>query len=476
MAGYGLGGAALTSMIHKLSLGTALAQGNGGGYKALVCVFMAGGNDSNNTVIPYSNDPSFGYNVYSAARQSAGLAISQATLANTQINPPRIPGMTFAFHQNTRTRPSGNTSALYDVWGQGKLAVCCNTGTLVQPLTRAQYLAGGPRPYQLFSHSDQQDQWQSASSIVRGQAGWGGRTADRLLTDPPPTFPTLTTIAGTTLFTIGVNTRPLAIQPAPAALNAILNLEGFGNIATEPERSRRMALDAFRGYADDRANSQLVGASMDVAQQAIDIGTALSSDQTLATPFPNTNLGNQLKQVAKVMKANQLIFGLQRQVFFCSLGGFDTHQTQITNQGNLITQLSQAMGAFYDATGELGLQNNVTTFTLSDFSRTFAPAGSGGNVGSDHAWGSHQLIMGGSVNGGDFYGGPTSNGTVFPTLLRNTGEDADNGSGARGRWIPTCSVEQYGATMLSWFGLTDPQIDLVFPRLNLFGTRNLGFV
>src|SRR5262249_25597456 len=157
-------------------------------------------------------------------------------------------------------------------------------------------------------------------------------------------------------------------------------------------------------------------------QQAIDIGTALSSDQTLATPFPNTNLGNQLKQVAKVMKANQLIFGLPRQVFFCSLGGFDTHQTQITNQGNLITQLSQAMGAFYDATGELGLQNNVTTFTLSDFSRTFAPAGSGGNVGSDHAWGSHQLIMGGSVNGGDFYGGPTSNGTVFPTLLRNTGE------------------------------------------------------
>jgi uncharacterized protein (DUF1501 family) len=500
MAGYGLGGVALTNMIEKLSLGTALAQGSD--YRALVCIFMGGGNDSNNMVIPYdSGNPDYGYQVYaeSSGRRAASLAIhdndvndnalyNTSTGRNTLIAPPAMGGMTFGLHPNMKNRPQPqDTSSLWDLWNQGKVAVLCNTGPLVVPLTRDQYLHPDPqhpKPYQLFSHSDQQDQWQSTSSIIRSQSGWGGRTSDLYAPDPSG-LPMLTTIAGLALFTLGVNTRPLSIQPAPSALNTILRFDGFGNTMTDPERSRRNALVNFLDY--DRS-SRLVAASADATKQAIQIANALNSDPVINTVFPNTGIGNQLKQVAKVIKANLTTFHLPKQIFFCSFGGFDTHQNEIANQGNLMTQLSQAMGAFYDTTAnELMIADKVTTFTLSDFSRTMKPAGSGGSVGSDHAWGSHQLIMGGAVNRGnpsDFYGMPHANGTVFNTLRLGVSstdssvDDADSGNGARGRWIPKVSVDQYGATLCAWLGVPDSQLDVVFPQLHVFNPnyRNLGFV
>jgi len=219
----------------------------------------------------------------------------------------------------------------------------------------------------------------------------------------------------------------------------------------------------------------LVGAASRTVQQAVDIGGIFSSDVTLATVFPNTTLGNQLKQVAKVIKFNATSpsLGLNRQIFFCQLGGFDTHQGQVNTQASLLTQVSQAIKAFYDSTVELGVDGQVTTFTLSDFGRTLQPSGTGaGIVGTDHAWGNHLLIVGGAVRGGDFYGGTGPNGTVFPVLQLNGPNDADG----RGRWIPTASVEQYAATLATWYGVAAADLPLVFPNIGRFPSANLGFM
>jgi len=197
-------------------------------------------------------------------------------------------------------------------------------------------------------------------------------------------------------------------------------------------------------------------------------------DPVLNTVFPNTALGNQLKQVAKLMKFN-LGSGapaLTRQIFFCSLGGFDTHQGQVNTQATLLTQVGNAMKAFYDATVELGIESQVVTFTLSDFGRTLQPAGSAGTVGSDHAWGNHHLVIGASVIGGDFYGVSGPSGTVFPTLQLGGPDDTDT----RGRWIPTTSVDQYAATLARWFGVDEININTVFPQLRNFSTRDLRFM
>jgi uncharacterized protein (DUF1501 family) len=210
-------------------------------------------------------------------------------------------------------------------------------------------------------------------------------------------------------------------------------------------------------------------------ERALDIGQMLNSDVTLATPFPATTLGNQLQQIAKVIKFNAMTpgLGLQRQIFFCQLGGFDTHQGQVNTQANLLTQVSNALAAFYNATVELGLAGQVTTFTLSDFGRTLQPAGSGaGVVGTDHAWGNHHFVIGGAVRGGDFYGASGPNGSVFPVLQLSGPSDSDT----RGRWIPTVAVEQYAATLASWFGVSAADLPLVFPNIGRFDGTNLGFM
>jgi uncharacterized protein (DUF1501 family) len=279
----------------------------------------------------------------------------------------------------------------------------------------------------------------------------------------------VTSIAGSKVFNFGMSTRPLAIASASTPLNQVLVLNGFGSAADEV--ARRNSMTFLRTI--DRQNT-LVDTASGGTQQAIDISAAFSTDPALTTVFPNTSIGNQLKQVAKVIKLNQTApaLGLERQIFYCQLGGFDTHGDQPVNQGNLFTQLGAAMKAFYDATVELGSESKVTTFTLSDFGRTLEPSGSGTGVGSDHGWGTHMFVMGGAVDGGDFYGVVGPNGTVFPTLTLGSIND----SGNRGRWIPTTSVEQYGATLASWYGLNSLDLPIVFPLVNNFSTTNLGFM
>jgi uncharacterized protein (DUF1501 family) len=446
-----LGATALVSGLDLLTAVSAHAQ-SAGDYKALVCIFLAGGNDGNNMVVPNAG----GYAAYSAARSAAGLAIAQANLLPIV---PRSIGQEYGLHPSL--------AAIHPLFDAGKLAVVANVGPLIQPLNKQSYLAGAPRPYQLFSHSDQIAQWQTSISSGASATGWGGRIADTF-EQSALGMPMITALSGG-VFTRGQLGSPLSVAAAPTALNQLLTLNGFGTAADE--RARLRAMEQLRLLDQE---SVLVAGASGVTQQALDIAQAFNVDPTLDTPFPNTSLGNQLKQVAKLIKFNlsSSTLRLPRQIFFCQLGGFDTHQGQVATQATLLTQVSQAMKAFYDATVELQAASQVTTFTLSDFGRTLQPAGSAGSAGSDHAWGNHHLVMGGSVRGGDFYGRPGENGTVFPTLQLGGPDDADS----RGRWIPTSSVDQYGATLARWFGVSSTGIATVFPQIQNFPTPDLLFL
>ena len=449
--GYALGAAAFVAGVDRFGLINAFAQGND--YRALVCVFLAGGNDGNNVVIPATTTE---YAAYANVRSASGLAIPLDSLL--QITPASI-GSEFGLHPSL--------ARLHELWNSRRLAVVANVGPLVYPLTRERYQAGAERPYQLFSHSDQIAQWQSAIADRISSTGWGGRAADTFALHASG-FPMITALSGG-LFTRGSTTSPLSIAPAPTPLDRVLVLNGFGTAADEVARRNSMAL--LRTLDTDQA---LVAAASRTTQQALDIGQTLSADVDLSTTFPNTTLGNQLRQVAKVIKFNSTspVLQLNRQIFFCQLGGFDTHQNQIATQSGLLTQLSEAVKAFYDATVELGVDNQVTTFTLSDFGRTFQPAGTGAAAGSDHAWGNHHFVVGGAVRGGDFYGEVGPGGTVFPVLQLSGPSDTDS----RGRWIPTTAVEQYAATLASWYGVAPSDLPLVFPNIGRFAIANLGFV
>jgi uncharacterized protein (DUF1501 family) len=284
------------------------------------------------------------------------------------------------------------------------------------------------------------------------------------------TFPQIITIAGISLFVTGNNGRPLAIADARTSLANVLPFTDAPGFTSAQNTARHAALDQIRALD---ANFLLVKAAADTRTSALQTRSQLSTNPTINTKFPNstdnvnglTSLSAQLLQVAKII-ALRNVLGVNRQIFFVTLGGFDTHSQQINGQGSLLLQLSQAMRAFYDATVELGVSTGVTTFTLSDFGRTFSPSGSGaGTVGSDHGWGSHHFVMGGAVVGGTLYG-------TYPTLALGGPNDTDT----RGRWIPTTSVDQYAATLANWYGLSSSDFPAVFPLLGNFSPNNLGFL
>jgi uncharacterized protein (DUF1501 family) len=339
-----------------------------------------------------------------------------------------------------------------------------NVGPLAEPTTRDTYRNGtARRPVNLFSHSDQQALWQTSISTASSQTGWGGRIVDKTIGLNPAssTFPMMVTVAGLALFTAASSRRALALSPAPTALNAALNLTGFDS--SPASAARRDAL--MRLLAID-TKATLLRSTSETMQKALEIGAVLAGAGDPVVPaFPNTPLGNQLRQVAKLIALRGTL-NMNRQIFFCSLGGFDLHNAQPTAHANLLLQLSDALKAFYDATFALGVASQVTSFTLSDFARTFKP---NGGQGTDHAWGAHHLVVGGAVRGGDFYG-------QYPVIVPDGPDDADAGLGARGRWIPTTAVDQYGATLASWYGVANADLPAVFPNLHRFATPNLGFV
>lgn len=453
-----VGMTAVSESLERLGLISNMALAAPSDYRALVCIFLFGGNDANNMVVPVYGS---GYSQYLASR-GGSLALAQGSLL--QITPASI-GLAYGLHPAM--------TGLQGLWNLGKLAVVANVGPLTQPTTKLQYKTNPLfRPYQLFSHSDQQSLWMASRADQKTNLGWGGLSADnQLALNGGSAFPPVTSLAGNSQFNKGQITKPLGASPAPTALNQILVLNGFTLSATDV--ARKTAMNSLRTYD---TGVPLVKATSDVTQDALNIGAALAVDPTLTTVFPNTSLGNQLKQVAKIMKLNQSApqLGLNRQIFFCSIGGFDTHQAQLAAHTNLYTQLSNAMTAFYNATIELGIPGRVTTFTESDFGRTLQASGTGATVGSDHAWGNHQLVMGGSVKGTDFYGVAGPNGSVYPDLTLGAGNPLDTDT--RGRWIPTCSVDQYGATLAQWFGVAPVDAQAIFPLLYRFAPGDLGFL
>jgi len=450
-------GAGAAFALERFGLIHALAQEPD--YKALICIFLNGGNDSDNMVIPYDN-----YAEYAAVRNSgANVQIPQDALL--RITPPSA-GAEFGLHPSL--------TGLHELWGQQKVAAVCNVGPLVEPTTRETFRNGtARRPLSLFSHSDQQTQWRTAIAGAISQTGWGGRVSDNVapIFNPPNSFPMMVSVAGLTVFSTGRNTRPLGLAPG-----VTLGLEGFPNPPAGDPR-----YEALLQLLEVDTGLTLVGGASEVTRQAVANSQALANLPNLDTVFPNTSLGNQLRQAARLIKLNQTApLNLNRQFFYCERGGFDLHNNQVVAgnpitgaHANLYNEVSQAMRAFYAATEELNIVSNVTTFTLTDFGRTFKP---NGGVGTDHGWGSHHFVMGGAVAGGDFYGVPGDNGTVFPTLEPNGPDDTDAGSGARGRWIPRTSVDQYSATLASWYGVSGTDIPVVFPNIGRFNPSNLGFL
>ena len=331
-----------------------------------------------------------------------------------------------------------------------------NVGTLVRPTTRTQFRQGQVTvPQNLFSHEDQQAQMQTATLSGDGQTGWAGRTADKIQSIYGGNFPVIISLAGTNIFCEGLSARAIQSSGNPQSCSS-----GFGNSAES--QSRMSALQNLLTF--DSGVSLIQAASTtttNALQDSKSLADAIAGAPALATAFPNSGVANQLKQVAQIISVRSAL-GLQRQIFFVSIGGFDTHSDQLAAQTNLYTQLSQAMNAFYQATVEIGAASQVTSFTLSDFSRTYQPDSTSG---SDHAWGGHHMIMGGGVHGGDFFG-------TFPTLALGGPDDATN----EGRWIPTTSLDQYAASLSSWFGVPTADLPAIFPNLANFTSPLLNMV
>ena len=486
-SGCALGMVALSTQMQHFGMMSAMAQtvdedqAVPGDYRALVCIFMSGGNDSNNMVIPNHNDATISnYTAYSNARAAQGLAIAQNQLLPIAV--PRLGGLNYGLHPSLGPLTINNTtivnSGIHDLWATSKLAVVTNVGTLVMPTSKAQYTQSShPKPYQLYSHSDQVSQFQGGRSDQQSFTGWGGRVSDlRTAPDNPGALvPMITSINGAQLFTAGQTTLPLAIAPAPTGLNNVLNPVGFN---TTTESQARLA--AFNTLRSQDLSSEVIAAASHITNQAMQANANLQTFQEVTATFPNSNIGNQLKQVARLIK-KRTDLSINRQVFYCQIGGFDTHNNQQNAQNGqvaLLVTLSQAMRAFYEEMVAQGISDKVTQFTMSDFSRTFNPASTGAAVGSDHAWGGHHFVIGGGITASDFYGSlrPDGTGNYYPTLVFNGPDDADSGTGARGRWIPTSSVEQYAATLARWYGLPEANMAAVFPKITNFPNTNLGFM
>ena len=407
-------------------------------YKALVCIFLSGGNDANNLLVPFDTP---GYAAYAAAR--GPLALAQSSLL------PSASLQGFALHPSL--------SGVRNLLDGGAAGLVANVGTLTQPITRAQYLAGATTPWNLFSHLDQTQEWQNASQSGELHSGWAGRIADGLSTtyNPNASIPMVTSVSGDALLCDGATTSAFTVAPGQLGMGSCSD----GALCGARASAQQALLTLNSGVSLVQADNHITSNAF---QYAAALASAAQSVQPLQTVFPSGNgLGTQLQQVAQIMQIRAAL-GVHRQIFFCNLGSFDTHGSQLAVHASLLGALDTALTSFYQATEELGLAKQVTTFTMSEFSRALQPNSSDG---TDHAWGSHHLVLGGAVKGGALYG-------TFPTLALNGPDD----SGGNGRWIPTTATSQYGATLATWFGVTENLLLSVFPSLGSFPTHNLGFL
>jgi uncharacterized protein (DUF1501 family) len=438
------GALAGTAALGQLGIFAARAA-SANDYKALVCIFLYGGNDANNMIVPLDTA---GYANYAETRSF--LALPQAQLLPLAVGSgapqyglhPALPG-------------------LQSLWASGNLAVVANVGTLVQPLTKTQYLSTSTlKPESLFSHIDQQHQWQaSISSTSSSNSGWGGRLSDQLAAmNVNSSVPPMISTGGNNLFVTGAASQALVIPTSGS-----FGLNGFSS--SSADAARRSALEQL---LDVDQSVNLTKAAQAVMSGALTSSAILNpilttTDATLSARFTGLtgNFSQQLLAIAKVIEARSAL-GASRQVFLATLGSFDTHTDQLARQQTLLSELDAALTAFHGAMADIGAGTNVTSFTLSDFSRNFLPNTGGG---TDHAWGSHPLVIGDAVKGGAIYG-------TMPTLQLSGPDDASN----LGRWIPTIAVDQFAATLATWFGADAPALAAVLPNLSAFSPSTLGFI
>lgn len=442
LLGSSIGMSSASAAMSSMTLmNSALAQTSNrfDDYKALVCVFLHGGNDSFNMLIPSDN---IDYQGYQAVRQN--LAIAQNDLIN--ITPSSATPYNLALPKFM--------APMQQLFSQGNLAFLANTGPLLHPVTKSQAQQNvNLLPPQLFSHNDQQKHWQTSWPEQSSLTGWAGRMADLIMDTQNPLSMNLS-ITGTNIWQTGVNSLPYSLDAS--------GVETFS------------ALDPNKSWNNDRVNvfTQLMAAEKhklgqahnaiyNRAQNNIDIvANAINSIGEPSIAYPENHLANQLKMVATLASSQQLL-SQPRQVFFVSMGGFDTHDNQNSDQPMLLQSLSDALFAFNADLQARGLANNITSFTMSDFGRTLTSNGDG----TDHGWGGHQIIMGGAVKGGDIYG------TMPEDFTLNSADDFGDG-----RIIPTTAVDQYAATLAKWFGLSINEINAVFPNLSRFNNSDLGFM
>ena len=416
-------------------------------YRALVCVFLHGGNDSFNMVVPNTTAE---YNAYAASRQN--LAVAQSDLL--PINPVSLAPGSEAFGLHPAM------ARLQTLFEAGNAAFVTNVGPLVEPTTKLQFQSQSVvLPSQLFSHNDQQSQWHSLKGASTSKTGWAGRTADLIAADViNQRMATNASLNGTSLFQSADNTIAYVMGQ-----NGPLRFDGFSDDPTSILFDQKLAFQNVLGAQYDsiyeRGFAGIQSRAVDSADTVAMAITNAENSGIITTEFPNTPLGRQLSTVAKlIVSRNDL--EMQRQIFFVGTGGFDSHDNQNQDQPMLLGGISDALTAFYNATIDIGLPESVTTFTQSDFGRTLTSNGDG----TDHAWGGNQLVLGGAVLGRDLYGN-------FPVL--EIGGDEDVGGG---RMIPSTSADQYAATLAKWFGIPDADLDIVAPNLSNFAQRDLGFM
>jgi uncharacterized protein (DUF1501 family) len=439
---------AASGLLGALERNVALAR-TAPDYKALVCVFQMGGNDGENTLIPYDNR---GYANYASIRTPAsGLNIAHADLLPIQAARLSTP---YGFHPAC--------APLKTLFDQKNLAVVANLGMLVRPSTKAGLeTQGAPRPANLFSHADQQLALQSGDYTGFNRIGWGGRIADKLKEQNAGTsFPPLISTNGLRTFASGQTSIPLTVPENP-----FFTLSDSGADQKSFDTARDVAMQEILAQPTTNDYDRVAKLySKEGLAAASVVYPILQNSASIVPQFfagLDTSVARQLKTVALLIEGRQQT-QLKRQVFYVNQGGYDTHAAQLPHHQQLLGDLAPALAAFQAAMTALGTVNDVTTFTLSDFGRTLKPASA---LGTDHGWGNYAFVIGGAVKGGDFYG-------TVPAPVLNGPDDL----GQDGRWIPTTSLEQYGATLARWLGIAEPDLPYVFPNIGAFSKTDLGFM
>jgi uncharacterized protein (DUF1501 family) len=413
-------------------------------YKALVCVFLYGGNDYANTVVPYDLASHTAYK-----NQRAAIAIDRTALGGTVLNP------TAALPGGRQYALAPELAPLVPLFDAGQMAVMLNVGTLVQPTTKLQFTnKSAPLPPKLFSHNDQQSVWQS-SSPEGSTSGWGGRMGDLFAAGNGNATFTCVSVAGNAVYLSGKSAVQYQVTTNGSVPLSALKTPLFGSQACSDALKKLVTAPGTHLFEAEHARVMKRSIEADA-----ELTSALAGTTALRTVFPTGNsLASQLAMVARMISARTALTA-KRQVFFVSLGGFDTHDGILTEHPALMATVGQALAAFQAATVELGVANSVTTFTASDFGRTLTTDGDG----SDHGWGSMHFVLGGAVKGKAFYG-------AAPVIANNGPDDV-----GQGRLLPSMAVDQFGATLANWFGVSSTDAVSVLPNIGNYSLRDLGFM